>query len=274
MTVTQLTPPVKWPGGKHYLAAKIVELMPKHTHYVELYAGGLAVLWEKDPEGVSEVVNDLNGDLTNFYQVLQSEKLFERFVRQVPVIPFGRPQWEEAVRQVRKQADADRVTRAVCFYIQNRMSLAGRMAGFTGITKTRTRGGMNAEVYAWMGAVEDLPAIHERLSRVLIENRPAVRLMAGHDVEGVLMYADPTYPHETRTSKKVYREYEMSDDDHREFLDAAKRLRHAKILISGYRCPLYDEALRTWHRHEFDIANHAASGKTKRRMCEVLWCNY
>jgi site-specific DNA-adenine methylase len=30
------------------LAKKIIELMPRHLHYVEAYAGGLAVLLERD----------------------------------------------------------------------------------------------------------------------------------------------------------------------------------------------------------------------------------
>ena len=46
MTLIQ---PLKWWGGKHYLAPKIIALMPPHLHYVEPYAGGLAVLLEKDP---------------------------------------------------------------------------------------------------------------------------------------------------------------------------------------------------------------------------------
>ena len=75
----QLTPPLKWPGGKHYLAKDIIDLMPLHTHYVEPYFGGGAVLLAKNPEGVSEVVNDLNGDLTNFWRVLQNESDFEQF---------------------------------------------------------------------------------------------------------------------------------------------------------------------------------------------------
>ena len=54
----RLTPPLKWHGGKHYLAADIIGLMPPHQHYVEPYAGGLAALLAKDPEGVSEVATD------------------------------------------------------------------------------------------------------------------------------------------------------------------------------------------------------------------------
>lgn len=36
----QLTQPIKWHGGKHYLAPKIVALMPRHLHYVEPFGGG------------------------------------------------------------------------------------------------------------------------------------------------------------------------------------------------------------------------------------------
>jgi SNF2 family DNA or RNA helicase len=29
--------PLKWHGGKHYLADRIISLIPPHTHYVEPY---------------------------------------------------------------------------------------------------------------------------------------------------------------------------------------------------------------------------------------------
>ena len=41
--------PLNWHGGKHYLAGRIIDLMPRQLHYVEAYGGGLAVLLEKDP---------------------------------------------------------------------------------------------------------------------------------------------------------------------------------------------------------------------------------
>lgn len=41
--------PLKWWGGKKYLAPRIIDLMPKHLHYVEPYGGGLAVLLNKNP---------------------------------------------------------------------------------------------------------------------------------------------------------------------------------------------------------------------------------
>src|SRR5689334_22914689 len=93
---TTLTPPLKWHGGKSYLARRIISLMPPHLHYVEPFAGGSAVLLAKEPDGVSEVVNDLNGDLTNFWRVLQDAEAFTRFSRVVENMPFSEFEWRDA----------------------------------------------------------------------------------------------------------------------------------------------------------------------------------
>ena len=92
--------PLKTHGGKHYLAQKIIALMPPHTHFVEPFAGGLAVLLAKECEGISEVVNDLDGNFTNFWQVLQDESLFAEFQRRVQAIPFSEVQWRKAQREI------------------------------------------------------------------------------------------------------------------------------------------------------------------------------
>ncbi len=92
--------PLKWHGGKYYLAAKIVGLMPPHLHYVEPFFGGGAVLCARDPEaeglwlfhheGVSEVVNDINGKLINFWRVLQDPQTFQSFHRRLEATPMVR----------------------------------------------------------------------------------------------------------------------------------------------------------------------------------------
>lgn len=131
--VPKLTPPLKWHGGKRYLAAEIVALMPPHIHYVEPYAGGLAVLLAKDPEGVSEVVNDLNGDLTNFWRCLQDPAAFETMRRTLEAMPFSEREYAEADER-HYATDAER---AIAFFIRCRQSLAGRMQGFASLSRRR-----------------------------------------------------------------------------------------------------------------------------------------
>jgi DNA adenine methylase len=279
-----LSIPLKWHGGKHYLARRIVALMPRHLHYVEPYAGGLAVLLERDPNdrslwlsnatgqtGVSEVVNDLNGELINFWCVVRSPALFPEFFRRCHATPLSRPDWEEA-GAILEQAEANSVLRAWAFFVRCRQSRAGSFKGFTSLTRSRTRRGINGNSSEWVGAVEGLPAVHARLWPVVIENVPALDLIRGHDGAGTLFYLDPPYLHETRVSTAAYA-YEMSEQDHGQLLELINGCQ-GKVMLSGYRSPLYDQALASWNRHDFEMANHAAGGKQKRRMTECLCCNF
>jgi hypothetical protein len=47
-----------------------------------------------------------------------------------------------------------------------------------------------------------------------------------------------------------------------------------RVLLSGYPSPLYDRYLAGWNRYDFDQPNHAAGGRSKRRMAELVWCNF
>lgn len=273
-----LRQPLKWhvDGGKAYLASRIIALAPRHTHYVEPYFGGGSVLLAKSPDGVSEVVNDLNGDLTNFWRVLQSPDTFAEFRRLVEATPFSEHEWDTADAQ---KNDVPHqlypVAAAHNFFVRCRQSLAGRMTSFTGVTRTRTRRGMNNEVSAWLSAVEGLPAVHERLKRVLILSRPALDVIRGQDGAQTLFYVDCPYLHSTRVTTKEYGLNEMTEAQHMELLDALSEVK-GKFLLSGYRSSLYDEfaAAHNWTRHDFEIANHASGGAKKRRMIESVWCRF
>jgi DNA adenine methylase len=146
------------------------------------------------------------------------------------------------------------------------------MNGFTSITRNRTRRGMNGNVSEWLGAVEGLPAVHQRLRRVAIENWDAIRLIEREDGPQTLFYCDPPYAAETRAFPDIYA-HEMDPDAHARLLAVLRKCK-GKVMLSGYHCPLYDRELRRWTLHEFKQSNHAAGGKKKRRMTECLWCNW
>jgi DNA adenine methylase len=276
MITPRIPQPLKMHGGKYFMAKDIISLMPRHTHFVEPYAGGCAVLLAKSPHGVSEVVNDLNGSLTNFWRVLQSDSLFPLFCRQVEATPFSRDEWQRAKsHKPLPMSEEPNLEDAVRFFILCRQSLAGRNKSFTGITKTRTRRGMNNEVSAWLSAIEGLPQVHARLKRVLILNFPALDVIRTQDGDKTFYYLDPPYCHDVRTGSTEYGEYEMDRDDHLRLLTRLSRIK-GKFLLSGYRNDMYDEAASRygWKVHTFDLPNNAAGGISKRRMTECLWSNY
>ena len=271
--------PLKWHGGKYYLASKIVSLMPRHLHYVEPFFGGGAVLFARDPDdsdlwllphkGVSEVVNDIHDRLINFYRVLRDPVSFGAFHRRAEAIPMAREEWEKAHAHVYGK---DSIADALAFFVDCRLSRSGMMNGFTSVTRNRTRRRMNGNVSEWLSAIEGLPGVHLRLSRVFVEKMPALELIRREDTPGTLFYCDPPYLHETRTATDAY-SHEMTEREHQVLLAALLECK-GKVMLSGYPSPLYDSALASWNRHIFELPNNAAGGETKGRMTEVLWCNF
>ena len=63
-------PIIAWMGGKRRLAKHILPLFPKHSCYIEPFAGGAALFFMKKPSEV-EVLNDVNGELINMYRVVK-----------------------------------------------------------------------------------------------------------------------------------------------------------------------------------------------------------
>lgn len=238
-------------------------------------------LWvstKADRAGVSEVVNDIHRDLMNFWRVLQSPATFAEFKRQVEAIPLARDAWELASYRLREPETSDisdySVERAVAFFVAARQSRAGTFKGFTSLTRSRTRRGVNGNVSEWLGVVDGLPAVHARLRAVVIENMPAIDLIKREDTRDTLFYCDPPYYHDTRVTKDAYA-FEMSADEHAELLTVLCNLK-GKFILSGYRNDFYDTVSSTqgWNRKDIEIANHAAGGDNKRRMIESLWYNF
>ena len=63
--------PLSYIGGKNRLARQVIEIFPKHTTYVEAFAGGAQVFFHKEPSKV-EVLNDLDDEIVNFFRVCQA----------------------------------------------------------------------------------------------------------------------------------------------------------------------------------------------------------
>ncbi|MGD9126640.1 MAG: DNA adenine methylase [Planctomycetia bacterium] len=279
-----LTPPLKWHGGKSYLANWIISLMPKHLHYVEPYGGGMAVLLAKNPfdpelqwgevsyeRGCSEVVNDLNRELMNFWKVLQDEATFEKFQRTVEVTPFAQPEWGDALTRMIPKEELD-VEAAVAFFVRCRQSRAGNFKSFATLSRNRTRRTMNEQASAWLNCINGLPDVHERLRRVVILCDDALKVIRQEDGEKTLFYLDPPYLHQTRSTTDVY-QHEMEEHHHEELLDAILAC-SGRVMLSGYPNELYDRKLSDWNRHDREIDNKVSGAKTKAKMTESLWCNF
>jgi DNA adenine methylase len=284
-TRTKIIQPLKWHGGKSYLADWIIDLMPPHLHYVEPYAGGLAVLLNKNPfderhqwgadlaheRSISEVVNDLNRELTNFWQVLQNEEAFEKLQRIVQAIPFSQIEWEKSGQRMIPRHEID-IEAAAAFFVGCRQSRSGGFKVFATLTRNRTRRSMNEQASAWLGAIDGLADVHERLKRVVVLCSDALKVIRQQDGEKTLFYLDPPYVHETRSITDAYA-YEMDTAAHQAMLDTILKCK-GHVLLSGYPNELYDKTLQGWNRHDREIDNKVSGAAATRKMTESLWCNF
>jgi DNA adenine methylase len=279
---TNLSPFLKYHGSKTELAQEFIDLMPPHNKFIDAFAGSGAVLLGKTRVAM-ECLNDLNPILINCFTIIQNPNTFEAFratARSLlgpapPPLP-GEPDavkelWQTAVARLPNEQDP--ILRAVYYFIKHRLSMSGRGRGAAGPPRDgRLRRGMDERRSSYLTALDNLSATHRRLQDVCLSCRPAIDVIREWDAPDATIYVDPPYVPGTRAGRKVY-EFEMDEAAHRELLDV---LRKAKswVLLSGYANPLYDKKLADWARYEVDVANHGASGQTKRRMTEVLWCNF
>jgi DNA adenine methylase len=287
---TRRVHPLKWYGGKFYLAKWIVNQFPPHLHYVEPFFGGGAVFFARDPNkdwfagdptfqgrseqrGCSEVINDIHGDLVNFYKVVRDSNAFYDFSKQVRLQPFCEHVWMKS-QALLADPQTLPVPRAVAFFFKMRMSRQGMGSDFATLTRNRTRGRISEQVNAYLGAVENLVEVHERLQRVVILNRDAIDVIKTQDGPRTLFYLDPPYMGAVRERPGQY-DFELADEQHEQLLETLSRI-EGKFLLSGYANELYNTwADRCgWSCETKEQANHASSKKVKDVMVECLWKNW
>lgn len=272
--LSKLTRPKKliafgWYGGKFSHLDWLLPLLPECTHYCEPFAGSGAVLLNREPSPV-ETYNDLDGEVVNFFRVLRQEKL--RLIEAISLTPFSREEFALACELDPGLSDFERARRFFVRARQVRTGLAqtaslGRWAN----CKNTSRAGMSGVVSRWLGGVENLEWIAERLLRVQIENRPALETIELYDSEETLFYCDPPYIHETRGDSNAYG-FEMNNTEHEALartLNAAQGL----VAISNYDCDLMNDSYPapTWRKH---VSPEKTIHSTKDKRQEVLWVNY
>jgi DNA adenine methylase len=256
-------PALRYHGGKWKLAPWIIEHFPPHKLYVEAFGGGCSVLLQK-PRSHGEVYNDLDGRVVDFFRVLRDAELSEQLINSLQLTPFSRDEFDLAYEPTPDRLEAAR--RLACqAFMSHGSAWHRRKTGFR--SKARNEYYVNSST-DWARYPETLRHIVERFQGVVIENRPAVDVMQAQDGDEVLHYLDPPYVPETYKNREemVYL-YDMTREEHEELLKAATTLR-GMVIVSGYRCELYDDLLSGWRR--FDTEHRADKAKVT---VESIWLN-
>jgi len=257
-----------WYGGKYSHLKWLLPLLVKCHHYCEPFAGSAAVLLNRKPSPV-ETYNDMDGEVVNFFRVLRNQT--SRLKKAIALTPFSREEFYKAINgEGESLSDLERARR---FYIRARQARTGlaqtASLGRWANCKKTSRSGMSGVVSRWLGGVEMLDDIAERLLRVQIENRPGIEVIELYDDKDTFFYCDPPYPHESRGDSKAYL-YEMTEEEHEDLADALHKIK-GKAAVSGYRCALMDRLYKDWKRHDAPSKRCHSVKKTRQ---EALWTNY
>lgn len=265
LATPRLQPILRYPGGKQRIAPWIVEQFPPHDTYIEPYFGGGSVFFAKRRVPV-EIVNDLDGRVVNLYRVLRERP--DELIRAVALTPYALDEYQLACDD--HEATGDSLEDARRFLVRIWMAHGGKMGSVSGWRRGwggGTDGRRGSSATTWARLPDRLAAVVERLTGVCIDNRPALDVISGWANPQVLIYADPPYPLVTRYRTNHMYRHEMTEDDHVAMI-AALETHPGPVLLSGYRCDLYDQLLAHWTR----LDREALAYRQAKRI-ESLWLN-
>ncbi len=259
-----LAPPIPYYGSKQKLAPMIVDSLPAHQHYIEPYAGSLAVLLAKEPS-LHETVNDLSRELMTFWRILRDRP--DDLARVCALTPHSRAEHADAFEPVEDGDELEIARRVWIRLAQGRANALQRRTGWRYIIAQR-RKSMPDRLDTYQ---DRILSAADRLAGVSLECLPALDLIARYDDPVVAMYVDPPYIASTRQSSHYLHEME-TEEQHRE-LATALNATTAGVILSGYHSPLYDELYAGWHVREFRTQNAQSGTGAATERVEVIWSN-
>jgi DNA adenine methylase len=226
------SPPVRYTGSKWRIAPWVISHFPKHVCYVEPFCGAAGVFFQK-PRSTVECINDLNGEVTNFFKVLRDN--MTELIRLIEYTPYSRHELQSALARC-----DDPLERARRFIVRSRQS-------FTSGEAEKSRGwrfeiNRDSCIDEW-NKVSHLYVAAKRLKSVFIEHDAALSVINRFDDSDTLFYCDPPYVSETRTA--IDYPLEMTDKDHETLADCLHSIK-GMALISGYDSPLYQRLYADW----------------------------
>lgn len=215
--VRPAAPVAPWLGGKRRLHPIIIERLRTipHLTYAEPFVGMGGVFLRRPFRPRLEVANDLNGEITNLFRILQRhhQQLMDVMRWQIA----SRHEFDR-LRAVEPAYLTD-LERAARFLYLQKLAYGGQIDGVFGVSPGRTR---------WsLSRLEPiLEAAHERLDGVVLEALDWRELIRRYDRPETLFYLDPPY----WGNERDYGRSMFSRADFEEMADVLSALRGRFVL--------------------------------------------
>lgn len=248
-------PLINYFGGKWRIAPWIISNLPEHKIYVEPFGGSISLLLRKN-RSKREIINDVDNELCNLYQVARDNGLL--LLEKLKLTPHSRQEYKLSMLRSDDKIEQARRTIVRCYFGIGDSFLWNHNAFRTSSTAN------TCVAKSWSNYHLAFNKITERLSGVTIENLSYEKLFEKYDGKEVLWYLDPPYIPSSRSRNHNYRE-DWSEMHHIKFAGEIKRLK-GKVVLSGYNSDLYDIEFSSWKKTEKESLTNGAQ---KRKEC--LW---
>jgi DNA adenine methylase len=254
MNAGKVCPPLKWAGGKCRMADKLLPMIPPHSVYVEVCAGGAGLFWCKPRDwSRCEVLNDVDGDLVNFYRVLSRHG--RRMAWEVARMPYSR----ELFNKLKKDRPRSEFARARNFWFVNQIAFGAIMR--TPDFAPRTRRPVKT---LSARPRECIDAIIARLDGVILENLDFARVVHVYDRPDTFFYIDPPY----YDVKDLYVK-DFAEEDHARLAKGLRGIRGV-FLLSYNNHPVVRRLYRRCAVKRFE---HRYSMRESKKVIELVISN-
>ena len=250
--------PITYYGGKQKMLSVILPMIPEHSIYVEPFFGGGAVFWAKEPAQV-EFINDINGEVANFYRVLQTD--YDALKREVDQTLHSELMHREARAIYRSPEGHTPVRRAWAVWTLSHQSFYAILGSTWKCSMSRSVAGQI------QGRKENFTETYtRRLEHTSIFSRDALEILRRADRPTAFHYVDPPY---FNSDMGHYGGYTADDFD--QLLEVLSELK-GRFMLSSYPSELLSEftAAHGWYTVEVEQQRSAGGG----RKVEVLTMNY
>lgn len=260
--------PLIWFGGKGKVAPKIIQYMPHHRVYVELFGGAAHVLVQKAPS-THEVYNDIDGQLVNFLMVAREKPL--ELQEACETLPYSRQLYEKWLHH---DPPEDSFESAVRYFYLNRCGIVN--GNGPGSYKTGWRhsvfSGQNP-ANGYQSACQLFRQYSDRMKGVMIEHADFRTLIAKYDSPNTLFYADPPYIGREKYYFLTEEDREDPEKLHRDLAELLNQI-EGKAIVSYYDDPLLHEIYPGWRRETFESFRQVVNRGQNESTEELLLLNF
>lgn len=273
----QVSPILKWVGGKRQLLNDIKELIPNDfSTYIEPFVGGGAVLFDLQPSRA--IINDYNTELINVYEVVRNnvEELIDTLKE------YEQQHCKEFYYKIRL------LDRTDDYYLMNNISKASRTiylnkTCFNGLYRVNKKGQFNSP----FGQYKNPSIVNEENLRAASEyfNTNDITILNGDFTDtlqyaegGAFVYFDPPYvPLSESSSFTSYTKLDFDLDDQVRLKNECDKLnsKNIKFLLSNSYCDFITDLYKDYNIKIVKAKRSINSKGNKRgEINEVLIYNY